>query len=499
MPSYLVTGASRGIGLSLVVELLRNPTNYVIATARNPAGSQGLQDLFREYPPDRLSLVAMEVSDKASVDSATKAVEELVRAHSGGLDCVINNAAIALQAYRGFEDLDLDLAEEEFRVNTLGPLRVTRAFLPLIRKGQEKKVVLVTSDQASLELAPGLHGILASYALTKAAMNMMGRKWGVSLRAEGITVLLLHPGWVETDMGSPLDKWIYENAPSLELIATNTSAAGCVRVIRDARLEDTSVWTSVDTYDCPYPSRTVWQLQDPQNFVIATARNLSKARALQELEGRYAPNRLALAALEVTDKASVDHAVGKAEELLRPHGSGLDCLINNAGVSLQENDRFEDIDLDQLVEEFRVNTVSPLRVSRAFLPLIRRGQDKKIAFMSSRQASIELAPGFSGVAEPYGVTKAALNMIGRKWGASLRAEGITAVLLHPEPGLTRSSLGWVDTDMGETTEAWMRVHMPGLKRLPVGVSAEGCIRIIKEARLEDAVQFLGIDGKPLPW
>ncbi|CCL99753.1 uncharacterized protein FIBRA_01775 [Fibroporia radiculosa] len=237
MPSYLITGASRGVGLAFVSELLQDPQSFVIATARNP-NTQGLLELSKEYARDRLALVPMDVTNAESVNHAVTETEALLHSVGGGLDYLINNAGVALQELNTFDNVDLDILEQEFRVNSIAPLRVTRAFLPLVRKGQMKKVAFVSSDQASLELAPHFVGLAESYSLTKVALNMLGRSWGSTLRAEGITMILLHPGWVDTDMGVTIDTYMQEHQPNIKKITPHTSAAGCLRMVKEARLED---------------------------------------------------------------------------------------------------------------------------------------------------------------------------------------------------------------------------------------------------------------------
>lgn len=235
MRSVLITGTSRGIGLALAVELLKDPNNFVIATARKPSESSSLQNLQAENSRDRLTTVALDVADAASV---TRAVEEVAALLPSGLDCLISNAGDNKQPIVSYEDCDLDLLQEDMNINAIAPIRVVRAFLPLLRQGVEKKVVFVSSNLGSLEISPMLAGLGDAYSMTKAALNMLAAKWGSTLRQEGIAVVLLHPGWVETDMGNAIADWIHENAPSIKQYTAQESATSCVRVINQAKLED---------------------------------------------------------------------------------------------------------------------------------------------------------------------------------------------------------------------------------------------------------------------
>ncbi|CCM06151.1 uncharacterized protein FIBRA_09624 [Fibroporia radiculosa] len=239
MPSHLITGASRGIGLGLVTELLRDPQNYVIAGARDPAGSKHLHELDAKYGSERLAIVQLDVTDAASVTRAVPEVEALLKPQGGGLDSLINNAGTACQALCDFDEINTDLAEEEFRINTVGSLRVTRAFLPMVRKGQWKKITFITSILGSLELAPEWEGLSNSYAISKAGLNMLARLWGARLRSEGITIILMHPGWVATELAEPIEHWMSKNHPEVPRITPDQCATGAVRVIKEAGLQET--------------------------------------------------------------------------------------------------------------------------------------------------------------------------------------------------------------------------------------------------------------------
>ncbi|EED80562.1 predicted protein [Postia placenta Mad-698-R] len=267
MPSYLITGASRGIGLAFVAELLQNASNIVVATARNPDASPGLRQLQEQYPKDRLAIVPMDVADTSSVLQAAETAAALL---PNGLDWLISNAGIALQPGVTYEDCNLDALEQELQVNTIGPIKVVRAFLPLIRQGDLRKIALISSGLASLEMAPAYCEISNTYALTKAALNMcafsvkptvvqadafmsrLGRRWGTMLQSEGITMILIDPGWVATDMGHTIDDWMRQKAPDIPSYTPRQSAARCLRIISDAKLENAVEFYSVEGVKDPW-------------------------------------------------------------------------------------------------------------------------------------------------------------------------------------------------------------------------------------------------------
>lgn len=106
MPSYLITGSSRGLGLSIVRELLKTPDNLVIATARNTAKSAGLQDLVasQRYPADRLALVDLDVTDESSIAAAVEQISRILPPGEG-LDHLISNAGINELALIPFDEV----------------------------------------------------------------------------------------------------------------------------------------------------------------------------------------------------------------------------------------------------------------------------------------------------------------------------------------------------------------------------------------------------------
>ncbi|KZT72159.1 NAD(P)-binding protein [Daedalea quercina L-15889] len=234
MPSYLVTGANRGIGLGISKELLKSPENFVVAAVRN-LNSESIKELQSQYSQDRFAVIKIDYSDYSSIE---KAAEEAAKILPNGLDYLISNAGISLQESASFETIDLKVFEEELRVNTIAPVEVIRSFLPLVRKGTAKKIALVTTIISSLGLAPNMATLAISYGATKAALNMLARKWGAVLYQEGITTVTVHPGWVDTDLGSTIKDYWAQHKPDLKPITVQQSAEDTLRVIKDAKLEE---------------------------------------------------------------------------------------------------------------------------------------------------------------------------------------------------------------------------------------------------------------------
>ncbi|CAL1706577.1 unnamed protein product [Somion occarium] len=249
MPSYFITGSSRGIGFAIVVELLKDPKNFVIASARNPSASQGLQDLASKYPKDRLALVTFDVSKPEQIEAAAKEVDQLA---PKGLDYLINNAGISYQALTTFDDLDLKLFEEELVFNTVPLIRILRAFKPLVVKSTEKKVLFITSSLGSIQDAAGRPNLANAYSISKAALNMLARKWGAVNKSEGIISVLVHPGWVDTDLGQTIEPWLTAAVPGIKPLTVEDSAKGVVKVIQDAKMEDGVHFFNYDGTTIPF-------------------------------------------------------------------------------------------------------------------------------------------------------------------------------------------------------------------------------------------------------
>ncbi len=140
---------------------------------------------------DRLTMLTLDVTDKASVAAASAAVTRPV-------NVLVNNAGIyGPRERQGALDMDFDAFAEVLAVNTLGPLRVAEAFMPQIEAGGGK-IITITSKMGSI--ASGGTGSVA-YRASKAAVNKVMTGLAEAVRPKGIPVLLVHPGWVQTDMG----------------------------------------------------------------------------------------------------------------------------------------------------------------------------------------------------------------------------------------------------------------------------------------------------------
>ena len=192
--TILITGANRGIGLALTKVFL-SQGHKLFAACRQPSQAGELENLQKQYPGH-----LMPVELAADSDSSAAAAASAVSRQTGSLDLLFNNAGISPAPYdAGLEKVDFQKCREAFEVNALGPLRVARAFLLLLRKSKNPRILNITSGLASL--SGKAEGNFYAYGASKAALNMLTRTMAFELKKDGITVVCLDPGWVQTDMG----------------------------------------------------------------------------------------------------------------------------------------------------------------------------------------------------------------------------------------------------------------------------------------------------------
>ncbi|KAI0071431.1 putative short-chain dehydrogenases/reductase [Panus rudis PR-1116 ss-1] len=236
MPTFLITGSSRGIGLGLATKLLKDPKNTVLATARNPAESQGLQDLVSKYPKERVITLTLDVTSPEQISSAAKEAAKLC---PDGLDYFIHNAGYWEHPFTPLEQLDIDAFQKAIAFHTTSAVHLLREFKPLVQKSVEKKFIFMSSDAASLTLAPKLGGNLGiPYSVGKAAQNMLLRKWGIANQEHGITVALIHPGFVDTEMIQDILEDF--RSRNIEPISVEESVNGVLKVVFEVQLKDTA-------------------------------------------------------------------------------------------------------------------------------------------------------------------------------------------------------------------------------------------------------------------
>jgi NAD(P)-dependent dehydrogenase (short-subunit alcohol dehydrogenase family) len=226
VPTALVTGANRGIGLAIVEQY--NARGWrVIATARKPAEATALNAIAAKSD-GRIVVEPLDVIDLAAIDALAAKYQDRP------IDVVMNNAGVtgggSNQAFG--KNMQYELFDEVHRVNVVAPLKMAEAFLPHLEASQLKKFAIVSSSQGSIGTTrgPGLY----IYRSSKAAANMIGKILSFQLKPKGIAVALMNPGPVDTDMMKGL--------PKKMLRATEDAARDMVQLADAANLENTGTF-----------------------------------------------------------------------------------------------------------------------------------------------------------------------------------------------------------------------------------------------------------------
>jgi NAD(P)-dependent dehydrogenase (short-subunit alcohol dehydrogenase family) len=191
--TVLITGATRGLGFFLTKKYLEDGAT-VFAGARD-ISTPMLEELKLEFPKT-LVPITLEVTDSSSVGEAAFNVGK----HTAKIDVIINNAAIHNNSsFEILENADIEDCLPVYDVNSLGPLRVVKAFLPLIKKSASAKIINISSESGSISTCRREKEF--DYCMSKAALNMGTKLLSNYLKKYNITVLAVHPGWMRTDMG----------------------------------------------------------------------------------------------------------------------------------------------------------------------------------------------------------------------------------------------------------------------------------------------------------
>ncbi|WP_318456624.1 SDR family oxidoreductase [Photobacterium leiognathi] len=220
--TVMITGANRGIGLSLVEQYLAQ--GWVVnATVRALDPTGALEQLAAKHTD--LAIHVLDVTNYKQMESLALQLPVL--------DLLINNAGYYGPKGYGFGNTDVDEWRKVFEINTIAPLKLVESLYPLLSKSKTKKIACLSSKVGSMTENTSGGGYI--YRSSKAALNSVVKSLSNDLRGEGFTVLALHPGWVQTEMGGP-------NA----LIDTATSAQGLYEVIEQSSPNNSGEFINYD-------------------------------------------------------------------------------------------------------------------------------------------------------------------------------------------------------------------------------------------------------------
>ncbi|MFX0181614.1 MAG: SDR family oxidoreductase [Candidatus Hodarchaeota archaeon] len=217
--NVLITGTNRGLGLSLVKIFLEKDYN-VLAIYRTM--SPDLKELKKRF--HNLFLFNGDITNEIEISKAFSDIKGKV----DSIDILINNAAIHLENHRPeLEKTDFEAIMETFDVNSVGPLKIIKYFVHLVKQSQEKLIINISSEAGSIDGQTWRESEFG-YCMSKAALNMMSKLLHNRYKKENIKILAIHPGWFSSDMGGP-------DAPITPLQAAKNVVN---TILRDWKIED---------------------------------------------------------------------------------------------------------------------------------------------------------------------------------------------------------------------------------------------------------------------
>ncbi|MGE0650955.1 MAG: SDR family oxidoreductase [Alphaproteobacteria bacterium] len=226
MPSVLITGANRGLGLEFARQYAADGWR-VHAACRMPDRATELAGIKGD-----VTVHPLDVTDSGAITALVDALG------NDAIDVLVNNAGVYGRR-QSLGRIDYGGWESVLRTNVLAPIAMTEAFLPALQRAEKPRVALITSRMGSI--ADNTSGGYYAYRSSKAALNAAGRSLALDLREQGIVVLMLHPGWVRTDMGGA-------SAP----LEPRDSIAALRRIIDGAKMTDSGRFFSYNGSEVPW-------------------------------------------------------------------------------------------------------------------------------------------------------------------------------------------------------------------------------------------------------
>jgi NAD(P)-dependent dehydrogenase (short-subunit alcohol dehydrogenase family) len=207
-----ITGGGRGIGQELALQYAAAGDRVIVGVRDSRAVGNRLSGI---------EVLELDVSDYASVAALARALSAV------DIDLLINNAGVIGPSQQSARQMDFSGFAEALAINTLGPLRVTQALLPNLRRAPNAKLAVLTSKMGSLSYAKSDR---VAYRASKAAANKVTQCLATDLQEEGIAVAAIHPGWVRTEMGgADADIDAADSAVGIRTVIANISLSNTGR------------------------------------------------------------------------------------------------------------------------------------------------------------------------------------------------------------------------------------------------------------------------------
>ncbi|KAJ4912753.1 NAD(P)-binding Rossmann-fold superfamily protein [Raphanus sativus] len=252
----MVQGASRGIGLEFVRQLLENSKKgHVVATCRNPKEATDLVNLKNSFS-ERLFIQKLDVTDETTIEESAESVRE----RYGSLNLLINATGIlsipgVLQPETTLNKVEKSSLMLAYEVNAVGPILVMKHMWPLLKagggNGTEREVAVVANLSARVgSIGDNKLGGWHSYRASKTALNQLTKNVSVELgrRKDPVVCILLHPGTVDTDLSRPFQR----NVPEGKLFTKEYSVQKLLHIITNAKKQDNGKFFAWDGQEIPW-------------------------------------------------------------------------------------------------------------------------------------------------------------------------------------------------------------------------------------------------------
>ncbi|EXJ73725.1 uncharacterized protein A1O5_03487 [Cladophialophora psammophila CBS 110553] len=234
MPTYVLTGANRGLGLEFVRQLSSDSSNTVIAAVRSLQGELDELKQLASKAAGKVHILECNTGDLKSIHAFGDAVKEPLAGKQ--IDCLLNNAGINATSEQTSLDMTADSLRNHIDINVMGPAETVKVLLPYLGKGSV--VMNMTSGLGSCgKKIPKC----TTYSISKAAVNMLTVHQSEQLKDRGIKVICMDPGWVKTRMGG-------EGA----ILEPEVSIGGMLNVLHELKDSDTGKFYTYTGEEVPW-------------------------------------------------------------------------------------------------------------------------------------------------------------------------------------------------------------------------------------------------------
>jgi len=225
MKTVLVTGANKGIGREVAQQLAAKGFHVFVGARNAKAGRKAAEEIAKQ---GKATFLEIDVADNGSVSTAAREFSDI----EDRLDVLVNNAGIIVDGDDAILETSDDLVRKTLETNTLGPLRVTRAFVLLLRKSKAPRVINVSSGGG--QLTGGADGWAPAYCISKTALNGVTVQLAAALPKFAVNSVC--PGWVRTDMGGAnATQSVQEGADTIVWLASEAPQDLTGKFLRDRK------------------------------------------------------------------------------------------------------------------------------------------------------------------------------------------------------------------------------------------------------------------------